>query len=287
MIRLIRKLFKRKIKDYKRIFSYVSKYSSVLDTDNQTQTVSGYEDFIWQFWWQGKDNCPLIVKKCMESVAKFYPNKVIVIDKDNFSDYVDIPKYILDKVENGTIGLAHFSDILRLYLLTKYGGTWIDTTVYLTEKIPQEIISSKFFMFKSVTWALSPYIPTQKMLDVFEKISPCLDIDACSNWFIHSKPDNLILNIVKNFLKEYWKKEKYAINYFLFHYILTFVLINHKGCADIFNSMPNVNNRNPHLLSEMLQGEFDNDLFEEIKTYSSIHKLTYKNSKINSNLKYI
>lgn len=279
MLNFVQKLFKKKIKNYQKLFDYISKYSYVFDKNNATETVSGYEDCIWQFWWQGKDNAPLIVKKCMESVEKFYPNKVIVIDKDNYSKYVEIPQYIIEKLEKKEMGLAHFSDILRVYLLTKYGGTWIDTTVYLSDKIPSDILNADFFMFKSTAWALCPTVPSNDMLRVLDSIPHYLGSDACSSWFIHSKPNNLILNTVKSFLNEYWKKETCLVNYFLFHYILTFVLMNNEDCAKILETMPNKNNRNPHLLANVLYSEFNEDLFDEIKIYSSIHKLTYKKPK--------
>ena len=46
--------------------------------------------------------------------------------------------------------------------------------------------------------------------------------------------------------------------------------------------MPNLANRNPHLLLNVLWDKFDEDLFEELKQLSSIHKLTYKISTDNN-----
>lgn len=40
-----------------------------------------------------------------------------------------LPDYIVKKWEKGRIPADLFSDLLRLELLIRYGGTWIDSTV--------------------------------------------------------------------------------------------------------------------------------------------------------------
>ena len=40
---------------------------------------------------------------------------------------------IVEKWKRGIIGPAHFSDLIRLELLVRYGGYWIDATVYCTD----------------------------------------------------------------------------------------------------------------------------------------------------------
>jgi len=45
---------------------------------------------------------------------------------------VELPGYIVEKWEKGRIPAAMFSDLLRVELLIKYGGTWIDSTVFCT-----------------------------------------------------------------------------------------------------------------------------------------------------------
>lgn len=86
---------------------------------------------IWVFWWQGEENMPTIVKACYNSIKKnrgLY--KVILLDQKNFYNYVNIPTYILNKLESGKISITHFSDILRFNLLAKYGG-WMLPYIYL------------------------------------------------------------------------------------------------------------------------------------------------------------
>lgn len=44
-----------------------------------------------------------------------------VLTWDNIKDYVDLPQVIYDKLVAGWIVGAHFSDVLRLALLSMYG----------------------------------------------------------------------------------------------------------------------------------------------------------------------
>lgn len=82
--------------------------------------------------------------------------------------------------------------------------------------------------------------------------------------------------MTKILFERYWEKENCLIDYFLYHYFVTFLVLYDKKCTEIFNSMPNIANRNPHLLQNALLDEYEEDLFNEIKGLSSIHKLNFK-----------
>ena len=79
---------------------------------------------IYVFWWQGiNESTPELVKTCIHLAQVNNPNnKVIILTKDNFKDYSDIPDYILEKLDKGIITITHFSDILRASVLSKTGG---------------------------------------------------------------------------------------------------------------------------------------------------------------------
>ena len=75
---------------------------------------------------------PDVAKACLNSI-KMHADRhpVIVITEANHGDYVDLPDYIRTKVKQGKISLTHLSDILRMALLAKHGGIWIDSTVLI------------------------------------------------------------------------------------------------------------------------------------------------------------
>lgn len=101
---------------------------------------------IWVCWLQGEENAPLLVQRCIKSIKKNCgQHPVIIITNENFKQYVDIPDYVLEKTKSKIITYTTFSDILRMALLKKYGGMWIDATFYLSQKIPEEYFKYSFF----------------------------------------------------------------------------------------------------------------------------------------------
>jgi hypothetical protein len=104
---------------------------------NDNSLDSSYDNdgkkYVWSCWWQGEEYAPKMITKCLESQRKVY-NKdsgytYIVITKDNYKEYIDFPDYILEKLGK-TMTITCLSDILRFKLLAKYGGLWLDATVY-------------------------------------------------------------------------------------------------------------------------------------------------------------
>ena len=74
-------------------------------------------------WYQGIETAPPIVLSCMQSIIqnrKKHP--VIIISKYNLEKYIKLPSYIMDKFINNIFSITHFSDIIRMALLSKYGG---------------------------------------------------------------------------------------------------------------------------------------------------------------------
>ncbi len=100
-------------------------------------TEDNYKDYVdmpsWVCWWQGLDQAPELVKICVNSIRKNAGgHKVIILTEDNYKDYVDMPSWVEEKREKGIISRTHYSDILRLMLLAKYGGVWLDSTFFCT-----------------------------------------------------------------------------------------------------------------------------------------------------------
>ena len=110
---------------------------------------------IWWCWLQGYDAAPPIVKACYNSLMREFKGsrvqevqglnddyEIKVIDGENWKEYIELPDFIVKKWEKKQIPPALFSDLLRLELLIKYGGTWIDSTVLCTGFKEFESLSS-------------------------------------------------------------------------------------------------------------------------------------------------
>lgn len=214
-------------------------------------------DLIWQYWQQGIENAPLLVKRCLESTQRFHPDKKInVLNYNNIADYVEIPSKYYDMLNNGKMHSAFFSDILRIYLLAQYGGTWVDATIFFTGRIPDDIFESEFFVFSKN--------PKDDPLE-----------NNMSNYFIHSKPGTITVAAIRHALNEYWNENDFAINYFFFEHLAS-MLSTYPNLKEDWENMPNYSMYDTTLIYSIMYDDYNNDKFEEIKSKSNIHKLSYK-----------
>ena len=94
---------------------------------------------IWVFWWQGKEAMPPLVRACYRQLTE-YNDGVVLITRDNIGEYLEVPDVIFDRLSSGTLSPTHFSDIVRNMLLAKYGGLWVDATVW----VPGNVFQGKF-----------------------------------------------------------------------------------------------------------------------------------------------
>ena len=102
---------------------------------------------IWQYWAQGYDDVPPVVRECLDSVERFAAGCTIVRLCDaNLAEYLDLPEFVQRKRD--VFSRAFFSDLLRLMLLRTYGGIWLDATIFLSAPIPEEYWNYPFFVFR-------------------------------------------------------------------------------------------------------------------------------------------
>lgn len=159
--------------------------------DNLSKSITLYNPInIYIYWNTGFEKCPLIVKQCVQSWKIKNPDQNIyllddqniMINKDiNISEIYDfIPQY--DHLAN-IISKQSKSDIIRLYLLKKYGGIWIDSTCFCNLPLTywiNKINKSDFFAFHLPGRCLTPAnVLKERLID---------------NWFLYSsQPSSYIV----------------------------------------------------------------------------------------------
>lgn len=235
----------------KRYAHFEHSYSSQITIPNP------YPDKIWVCWLQGEKNAPLLVKKCIASIRKYAADKeVIIITNDNLSQYITFPDFILKNKIKGRITNTHFSDIIRIYLLAKYGGIWIDATVYLTGPLPAYALNTPLFCYKT---SLSETEPIKM-----------------SSWFISAQPNHEIIVRTQQLITEYWKHNTWLCHYYLFHLLFSIAIDSKTHLKEQWKAIPYFNSCIPHTLSTEITNSYQIERWEQIKQISSIHKLTYK-----------
>jgi hypothetical protein len=158
---------------------------------------------IFILWFQGFENAPHLVQQCVKS-WKFHNQDwtIHLLDNTNIHTYITIENDI--DLSNHNLEYSHKSDIIRLLLLKKYGGLWVDATVLcrkpLHNWLPEHIIEG-FFVFNS----------------------PVLRDRIIANWFIYSECNNIILLKWSEATINYFKINMKAHTYFIIHYLFSWL----------------------------------------------------------------
>lgn len=236
-------------------------------------------DTIWQFWWQGESAAPAPVRTCLESVRRHAGGRpVVLIDSSNVADYIDIPSVLLERHSAGGVSVVALSDYIRLELLSLYGGTWIDPTVWVSGEIPREALESEFFVFASPYWmacgprTLSPHL-LGTLRFVSERPSATL-FGSC--WWMSARPGALPPRVTKRLMTSYWEGHDRSIDYMLPYDLMSLAFLANAGCQDVWDRMPKRPVTDAQLLLGVLLEPYDERLMGEILARTTVHKLTHK-----------
>ena len=252
---------------------YIEPYLSTLNKIEDTSRLPEGEKIVWQYWNTGVNNAPKIVRACIESVRRNLPQgyKHVVLDDSVISKYVEIPDFVLSKMrKNSSFKPTFFSDLLRLFLLSKYGGVWIDATVLLTSSIPEDVLKSDFFCFYRGSK------PTQ--VEIYEKFNPMYFswrrdflVRMC-NSFLVAKPSHPFTEALKAILLDYWRNEPKFSYYFTLQITFEYLIHNER-----FNSI-NWNHYDDLKFHELLficKQNFNKSDWNNVCHRLFAHKLTY------------
>ncbi|MCL2597312.1 MAG: capsular polysaccharide synthesis protein [Paludibacter sp.] len=237
------------------------------------------QKIFWQFWHQGIDeNTSKIVVECLNSVKKNSNGyQVILLTNETVWDYVSLPNFVFEKFSKNRFNYANLSDIVRLYLLSAYGGVWLDATIYLTNTIKEKMLNEDFFAFQRSEIPLSDAKIFRKFDPLYFSWNENFQIKML-NSFIIAKPNNKIIADLLSILLQYWKNEKKAGHYFFFQILFNRMILNDEwknlNCKIVGDT-------DCHKLQIVALDKFDHKIFDEIKSKSNIHKLTYRFDRFN------
>mgnify|MGYP002626093199 CR=1 FL=1 len=227
-------------------------------------------------WWQGEDNLPAIVRLCFASMRKHCgSHRLIIITKDNYQEYITIPEHILAKVQSGSITLTYLSDIIRVNLLAKYGGLWMDSTIFVAGEIPEEIFSMEYFTIKH-----------DKDRDLNQT---CISFDRWTGYcFAARDRNNLLFSFLSDMCSEYWKNHDSLIDYLLIDYFIALPFKEFPEFHKAWQNIP-VNNVNSWgLLHHLVNNELDAEKYSYMTKTTQFFKLSWKekfNTKTSSGIK--
>ena len=219
---------------------------------------------VWCCWWQGEEQMPELVKLCHARLKQVIPvdkAELHLITLDNYTQYVDLPEHILDKFNRGVITMTTMSDVLRFALLERYGGYWLDATVFFTGEIPEEYFSGKFFcqrMVSNTKYAVR---------------------EACGcNWcgFSMAGPSgSIVFRFMKDAFSIWWEHFDTIIDYVLIDYMLLTGFQSVPAIHKVIDSVPD-NNEDIFEMYQVLNQPYSEELYQRLTERNVMHKLTYK-----------
>jgi len=233
---------------------------------------------IWQFWQQGVSaNTPKLVQVCLDSVQKHRNGyKVIVLSKDTLSDYVDdLPEFVWKKFGTGGFDFPKIANLVRLQLLSAYGGIWLDSTIYLTKPLKESWLQQDFFVLQRTETPPPDAAFFNKSDPLFFNWDPASQVKLL-NSFIAAKPHHKIIDDLLSIHFEYWKKET-EINHYFFFQILFNRMMQHDEWKDLNCEI--IGHTDCHKLQVLAFSKFNRNVYEEVIEKSHLHKLSLYLSK--------
>lgn len=229
----------------------------VMDAPESDQKL---RDKIWVCWWQGLDNAPEIVKACVDSI-KHNAGKyeVICITEKNYKDYVNFPEWIEEKRSRGIISRTILSDLLRLALLSNYGGIWIDSTFFCRGQCFDEYMNLPLWSIKR-----PDYLHCSVACGFFANYSLGCSYD--NRW---------IFGVIRDFLYNYWKENDKLIDYLLTDYAIVLAQ-RHNQLINMAFKQILPNNKYCDELYKVLSKPYDEDTWMRLKKDTVLFKLTWK-----------
>lgn len=99
------------------------------------------------YCWFGHNPMPKMLQKCMKSWSKYCADYQIIEWNEDNIDISLMPQYVQDAYNAKK--WAFVTDYVRLWVVYKYGGVYLDTDVELIRSIDDLLVHKGFFAFES------------------------------------------------------------------------------------------------------------------------------------------
>jgi len=183
---------------------------------------------VWILWLQGEQAAPPLVRRCIESWRERNPGwQIRVLDAGMAEDLTDLPG-----LPEGT-SMNHRANLIRLRLLARYGGVWVDATALC--RLP-----------------LDDWIDRAARTGFFAFARP-QPIRSLANWFIAARPGHPLLEAWRVWSENYLMAGKVQ-SYFWSHHTFDWLLKADRRLRRSWAEVPRVSARGPHIVQRLLDG---------------------------------
>lgn len=240
-------------------YLYLWKEMAPNSCNNIQKSQNGLKDCIWTAWLQGEENAPEVIKLTLASIRKnSNGHRVIVLTDKNIDDYINVSTKIKQKHINGEMSNAHYADVVRIMILAKYGGLWLDATFLTTKPIGDECFKPAFFSIKKGEEDNRYVTKGSWIIGI---------LGGCEK--------SIYLRIISIMLCKYWEEHSICLDYFVFDYIIAAIYKNDTNFRAVVDNTE-VSNTDMYRLKKIINEAFD-PYQETLLNRSQFFLLTYKN----------
>lgn len=206
---------------------------------------------VFCYWNSGPDNAPEVARACMAQLRALHP-EAHMLDAASVRELIDIPDRIASVLE--TDRPAHFADYVRVALLEKYGGIWVDATCWVPEPLDLAVL---------------PYLEAGV-------VYPRWTSEQIGNWFIAAASGSLIITLQRLALEMWWRERSDLPDYFLYHRIFEALHALVPEFRGQWAEATTLSSAASHLLQLSMMQPWFPGFGEIIDRLSIVQKLSYK-----------
>jgi len=193
--------------------------------DDSTPLSCGIPRNIWVLWLQGWQHAPALVSACLRTWVKHNPGwNVRAISQSSLHEVLDVATELSDVSEKAIPNEA-LSDVIRLALLRRHGGVWVDATAYCLAPLDSwlwPVMGTGFF--------------------AFERPSPDRMI---SSWFLASARQHYVIDQWLLRTRRYWSARQQRDDYFWLHRLFADAYLSDPAMKAIWDATPKRSAKRP------------------------------------------
>lgn len=211
---------------------------------------------IFVYWGQGFESAPAVVQRCHAALRLNNPSADIhELTDARVPFYVDIPEAILAALGDDR---THKSDLIRLALLERYGGIWLDATCFVSEPLTPRV---------------------DRLLENGDTFGFTYSPAMISSWFLASRQSSYVIHLWRAALFMWWEERGELLGYFLLHHFFEMLYELDDRFRAEWEKGTQLSSRPPHALQAAMLKDYEPTDYQTALENSFVHKLTHKARK--------
>ncbi|WP_294681189.1 capsular polysaccharide synthesis protein [uncultured Gemella sp.] len=226
-----------------------------------------FPKIIWTMWQQGEDQMPETVKASIKTIKSFAERngcEFYLLTDENLANFINIPIDITEKYKKKELSAAHYSDIVRFYLLYEYGGIWMDATIFVSPYSTIDMFEGDFFSLN--------HPPEQ-----IGKMKSAIGDFKWSGFFLAGKRGKSYFKNIRDLYVYFVRKYPIFIDYLIMDYFILSEYNNNIYFRELVDKSPILlSAENLWFLRDRANDFFDEQEWDNVLRTTPIMKTTYK-----------